>query len=869
MDKNSKVFKRMNKMKKSNSSISTLNTNKYNYPHRYTYELDKKEENQSSLGISNNAGGTHLSLRKSNKKIGTYSSLNINNLIIYKNVNFSNDNEITNPKDNCLTKITKNKISNFYKHRMAINKIIRRKKMEKLIYYENFYNNLKTQDILNKKNKERLTEDKFNATNVFNVHSKLDSFRSNSISNIFSDMKINKQRNISKTDIFHEIKLEEKMNKKKSMNSSIIISNREKKKNSTAFTDNEKINEKKEYRMFTSNINNNTNNTNNTNNNPVLVTSLPLISKRYKYKHKYSSMTQSSENIKEKEKDNDKEKGKEDINLNNFTTQKLDNYIFESLEDKYKTVKELTKFENKMFHLKYYQNLNKKKLDFILMSDKFNIDKIINHLIKLNKKYNDIWANYRLKINLYLHFLFDYKSDMETNLGIILHQKKSNENMIEKLMIQSVKKQKDLEQLVQTRNFILQVKLKMINQPPYFSALLHRDSRKIELGNIILTSTVGTKNSSVIKFLDSFSFLNLVQLYEIHSSNSLLKYFKKKMGNRKIKEFREKYILHEDLLKNDDNSKYIPKKGEIFFESPDKFLEIFHTLERKNLYLLQRNNGIKKNTSKLKEDFNNNLNTQDEDEKSQIMEEISYRERYLLRIKEKNKYLQEKLQSVSNEELVDNNLYTKKIIHAKANSSFVEMNFFKMINYIKILEGYKYYGVLLLEKLISIVKSFIDLKYGDYTLSRCYMFIDQMEFNNILKLNKKSFNEMNKYKVYDYILQLLKLYFDIVEYVKRMQKVYESDENNIQFMKKRREEVQTMRKIANAKEIRELLEEKRERSIEKIIEKWNKPVNRTRKKIDEKFSVKMQNTMRSKSIENNQNSKNKRIENEISGFILY
>ena len=51
MDKNSKVFKRMNKMKKSNSSISTLNTNKYNYPHRYTYELDKKEENQIKKSV--------------------------------------------------------------------------------------------------------------------------------------------------------------------------------------------------------------------------------------------------------------------------------------------------------------------------------------------------------------------------------------------------------------------------------------------------------------------------------------------------------------------------------------------------------------------------------------------------------------------------------------------------------------------------------------------------------------------------------------------------------------------------------------------------------------------------------------------------
>ena len=468
-----------------------------------------------------------------------------------------------------------------------------------------------------------------------------------------------------------------------------------------------------------------------------------------------------------------------------------------------------------------------------------------------------------------MHFLFDKKNDMETDLGIILHKKKTTENIIEKIMIQSVKKQKDLEQLVQTRNFILQVKLKMMSQPPYFKALVHRDSRKIELGNLILNSTVGTKNSSVIKFLDSFSVLNLVQLYEIHPSNSVLKMFKKKMGGRKIKEFREKYILQEDLLKNDDNSKYIPKKGEIFFETPDKFLEIFHSLEGKNLYLLQRNNGIKKISATLKQDYQNNLEMLEDDEKSQINEEIAYRERLLSKAKERNKYLQEKIKSVSNEELVDNNLYTKKLIHAKANSSFLELNFFKMINYIKILEGYKFYGILLLEKLITIIKSFIDLKYGDYTLNRCYMFISEMELNYILKLNRKSFNERNKFKVYDYILELLKLYFDIVEYVKRKQKIYEADESNKNFMRKRREEVQTMRKISNAKEIRELLEERRERTIDKIIEKWNKPVNRAIKKVDEKMAAKMRDTIRTKSIENSEMSKTKRLQNEISGLILY
>ena len=39
-------------------------------------------------------------------------------------------------------------------------------------------------------------------------------------------------------------------------------------------------------------------------------------------------------------------------------------------------------------------------------------------------------------------------------------KKKKNEMKIEKLMIQSVKKQKDLEDLVKIRNFLLQVKQK-------------------------------------------------------------------------------------------------------------------------------------------------------------------------------------------------------------------------------------------------------------------------------------------------------------------------------------------------------------------------------------------------------------------------
>ena len=159
-------------------------------------------------------------------------------------------------------------------------------------------------------------------------------------------------------------------------------------------------------------------------------------------------------------------------------------------------------------------------------------------------------------MNSYLHFLFDVKDDLETDLEIILRKKKFNENIIEKLMYQTVRRQQDLEELVETRNFILQVKLRLLKQPAYFTTLLHRDSLKIQLGNIIITSTVGTKNSTVIKFLDSFSAYNLVQLYEIQPTNSLLKLFRKKVNNKRIvpKEFKEKYVLNEDILNNDDNS---------------------------------------------------------------------------------------------------------------------------------------------------------------------------------------------------------------------------------------------------------------------------------------------------------------------------
>ena len=856
MENKSDVLKTIYKMKK-NSSTSTVNSKDLNN-NLYAYELDKKEEYQSSSRTSYSLIGSKFIKKSSSDKNGSYI------LIKFKK---NNSNFINNSKKNKLLLSLKeeigkhifvNKAPSIFQNKKEIEKIIRKKKLEKKIDIENFYSRIKTQNALYDKSKSKLIESNINNASLFNASTRINKFKSFSCSNIFFDLINSKKGKKYSTKITTDENTKDKSIRYITAYNGII--NRARKRNklnreSTILNDYEKTNG--EFDSTQPNINN----ANNNNSSSVLMTLLPIIPKQKKIRVKNKYKTK----IPGRNREN------EEINLYNFPTQKIGYSILLYLKQKTKTVLQFTNLEKKMVKLKYFHNIHKKSVQNILISDKFNINKKIDHLIKLNKVYNNLWRNYRQKMNSYLHYLFDIKTDLESDLEISLKKKKLNENEIEKLMFLTVKKQEELEELVQTRNFILQVKLKLMIQPKYFTTLLHRDSLKIELGNIIITSPVGTKNSAVIKFLDSFSAFNLVQLYEIQPSNSLLKLFRKKVNNKRIipKEFKEKFVLNEELLNNEDNSKYIPKKGEILFESPEKFLEIYQNLERKNVYLLNRNNAIKKSTSILKQEYENYIMEQESINQSGILEDIKYREKLLIKLKNKNNVLKEDLKHVSSEEFVDNNKFTKKLIQDKANSSFVELSYFKMVNYLKILEGYKYNGILLLQKLISIIKNFIDLKYGDYTINRCYFFIEKTKFEHILNLNKKSFNKNNKYNVYTYILQLIKLYADICGYVKNMQKIYEADEKNKIFMKKRREEEQTLRKINNAKETRELFDEKRERIIEKIFEKNSKNVIQVFRKIDNQYNTKRRNKYRSKSIEDIEAFRKRKKQNEFEGLFFY
>ena len=598
-----------------------------------------------------------------------------------------------------------------------------------------------------------------------------------------------------------------------------------------------------------------------TNSNSVMMTLLPYIPSVSKYTNTFSDNIYYEKNLKYKIDDGTK--------LYNFEIQKISNNILEALEYKSKTVSEFNALEKKITKLKLFQHINAQNLQKILESEKFNIQRKYDYLLGINKIYNNVWSKYRQTINLYLHFLFDKQNEMQYNLEVIIRKKKDLEKNIEKLMIQSVKKQKELEDLVLIRNFLLQVKNKLIEQPPYYAPLLHRDSRKIELGNIILKSTVGTTNTEVIKFLNSFSVLNLVQIYEIHPSVSAIKLIRKKMNNKTIlpKEFREKYIYQEHLLKDKNN--YIPKKGEIIFDNEDEFISIYQNLERKNLLLLQRNNFIKTYSANIKQEYEKLFEEEINEKESQIYLDFIEKTEQLKKVKERYKIIEERYNSVTSLEFNDNNNYTKKLIQEQSKSSFVDINFFKIINYLKLLKNYKYHGVLLLEKLITIIKNFLSTGYEDYKIERCYNLIGMVNLDLILKMNKKSFNDKNKFMVYDYILKLVKLYDDICQYVKNKQKLFEKNKNYNAFMRKKKEQVQTLRKVNNAREIRQLFEDKRLRNVEKIYEKWKRPVNKILRKVDDKNSVLLIKKFRNRSVEEIEKQKKISLENEFNDLVGY
>ena len=758
-----------------------------------------------------------------------------------------------------------NRAPSIYNNKKSISQVINRNNIEKNDKFKNFYNHFKVNSSKISRNNIYFDDNCSNMAKIRNIKKLF--IQKKSLDNSF----LNKYNNGTNLSINNN-----------PINSSINIY--------TSKTDNNK--EESQEHIFPTILNNNNNNkrimsyktifkdNNNSSsrmsmkdenknsvieeskskmNNTVLMTLLPIIpfSKRYKLFNSIST-------IKEKNKD---------IDYSNFDTNKINEYIYTAFKNKYNKPSELTSLEEHIIKIKYLIHIQSKTLNILLENDKYNIEKKNYYFKELTNIYNNIWDNYIKEMNNYLNFLSEEKKKIRIELEIKIRDKIGLKKIIESLLIKTVKKQKQLEHLVDIRNFLLQVKLKLVKQPAYFKTLLYRDSKKIELGNCILNSNVGTKNTDVIMFLDSFSFLNLVELYEVNSSKKTKELIKKKMNKKNVKnmigyyslpkEFKKKFVLNNLQLNNKND--YIPKKGEIIFNSIEQFHDKFQNFEQRNLLLLNKNNEMKISNEIYRQEYEKICTESD----NQIFLDIKNKINILKEIKEKHKLLKKNYNYLKNLDFVIINKDTKKLIQNKENSAFIDINDYKMIKYLKLLNKYKYKGMLLLEILINYIKSFISCKYDNYDINRCYRIIGELKLNNIFDMAKNSFSGINKLIINDSILILLKIYEDICLYVNNKHILYELNENNKIIMKNKFEELKSQRKLEYSRIIKLLIEEKRHNNIKKIIDKWNTPLKRVRNNICTIYNLKTIKKEKNKSIGKIESQKRIFNQKEFNDFTFY
>ena len=524
---------------------------------------------------------------------------------------------------------------------------------------------------------------------------------------------------------------------------------------------------------------------------------------------------------------------------------KLNDIICNS--DKTSLNKNILEIEKLLIKFKTFKQFQLIRLEEESKMDIKSLEKKIFLLEKNLKKFNKISIIYFEKIQEYIAFL----NDTKININNILEEENNKRfNLyfeLEKLVIENVIKQKELEHLIMIKNFLVQVKFYLIKQPSYFNKILKEKSRKYDLGRLILSLNIQSQNQNVIKFIESIPELKLQELNlrniemsvaqknVLYRSNINNKTFIKKKDTKNYSKMATKnYNNNNDNEKN--IMKYLNNPDKIVFKMPEDFIEILLGLENKNLRLIHENYYIRKHINRLKRDYDNicEYNISFEIEK-----DIKVKEDNLKLLKEENHSLNQKYKYLTtNSNRSSNSSSNRKAKKGKENGFILDINALQKMTYDKIIEKYNKKGILLFEKLLTMIKNFFDLNYKEYGIDKGYRMLGKNYLNKILKLNLKNIKNLSTLLINEYTLSLLKIYENICEFVKYKDAIYGSIEENKKIIHKKKEEIQIQRKLKNSRYIRQLAEEKRINGVKKILEKNNSNNIFFKKILDENIVLK-------------------------------
>ena len=479
-------------------------------------------------------------------------------------------------------------------------------------------------------------------------------------------------------------------------------------------------------------------------------------------------------------------------------------------------------YEEKILKLKIYQTYQREKFKKILKDKQYQVQERIDFIIKMYKMYEKIFYEYINKLKNYNKFLYETANEMEIEMRDHNKIKININDEIEHLMGKLVDKQKKLEYLIKTRNFLFKMK--------------NRDKKIIKLSNQYVYKISKRKNL-IEKFCDLFGrnkeSLTYKYLKELMSLEELEKVLKVKPAKSRVIARLSNIVRR--TLKIDEKEKDLlspPPLGEEIFQTPEEIIAIFEKIKNDDLNLMKNYEKIEKEKSELIAELNNDICLYEAWEKS---DKINLKNRIKCAEDEKKKNLKLSEKYELMEDLINKN---KRLSSLKSgfkiysHKAFNDINYYNIIKYNVLRAKYKLDGLVLLEKLINNVNKIIlinkDAKI--FNLNDIYHYIPEFILSRILNMKANDFNKKNQFLIGEYSLKLIKLYEFFAESI--MNKNKQNKNIDTEQYNKEREKIINERKIYNSKILKEMKKNKRNSSVKELLEKWNKKTVISTRKSD-------------------------------------
>ena len=493
----------------------------------------------------------------------------------------------------------------------------------------------------------------------------------------------------------------------------------------------------------------------------------------------------------------------------------INNCIFESK----RKIKNICNFTKKVLSMKIIQAIQKNVLNSFIDKNFNELKKYIEHVEENFKKYIQICKIYNYNHSRYLQFLKLTTVKMEeTNKSLNGQIMKLNYE-IEEILSANVRAQKELETLIDMRNFIYKVRHKDEQIPDIYSTF-YIESKRYLLAKLFIKLYKNHSNLTVMKYLinipeviPEINNIDQSQFY-VQKSPPLLNAINK---NQNI----------ENKNQNKKNKKKLEEsnnKTKTFFTSDDEFIDIFKSSEEHNRALLIKNRTKFEIIEKYKEKLENIIPPEDIAFYERYSKIIEIKEKELLKLKQNNLMLNTKYMYFYNK-VSKSHLFQKKEKSSSKKdddikSSFQDLAYFQTINYNKIIKRAKYPGLIFFRKLLKSYLNFLKLNTDEniYTKTHPDYLEEIILFSKNAEDNPKYFSYINKYT-----MQILQLYEYICDYIYKRNHMYELDEKNSSIIKQQKYLINEKRKIDNARMLRKLLDKKRYDANQQLIQKWLMP----------------------------------------------